>query len=181
MYDESPYRRFRRKSLRRPGHDYCTPGHYLVTTCCKTDDFPMGSIHDGAMELNELGKIVDEELRALQEEYPQRFHIDTQIIMPLHMRLLIELRPSPKPDEQRKGLPYFMGRLKGCASRRINLAIERPGRSFWQRSYSDRIIRWHEDLDRYRRFILQSPRRWESRASPRARLPACRRWPPIDE
>jgi hypothetical protein len=42
-----------------------------------------------------------------------------------------------------------------------NMALERCNRSFWQRSYHDRIIRDERELALIRAYIADNPKCWE--------------------
>lgn len=77
-----------RRSIRLTGYDYSQEGLYFVTICTNNHQCLFGEIINGVMKLNDVGKIVLEQLNAI----PQRFaHIDVDeyIVMPNHIHTII--------------------------------------------------------------------------------------------
>ena len=50
-----------RRSIRLKGYDYSSAGAYFITLCTFQRQSLFGQIIDGAVQLNEIGKIVAEE------------------------------------------------------------------------------------------------------------------------
>src|SRR4051794_31074983 len=77
-----------RHSIRLKGYDYSKAGAYFITICCQNRKCWFGNIVNDEMELNEYGRIAENELIKL----PQRFENmepDVFQIMPNHMHLII--------------------------------------------------------------------------------------------
>jgi len=79
-----------RRSIRLKNHDYAQAGLYFVTICCKDKICRFGKIENGAMVLNDFGKIANDEWMKLPERYPNMF-LDVFQIMPNHVHGIIAL------------------------------------------------------------------------------------------
>lgn len=55
MYDAS---RHHRQSIRLPGYDYSTPGHYFITVCSLGREPVFGAIHDATPQPSVAGRMV---------------------------------------------------------------------------------------------------------------------------
>jgi putative transposase len=172
-----------RRSVRLRGHDYSQPGAYFVTICAWQRECVFGEIVDGAMRLNECGRMVEEEWFGL----PSRFgHVvlDESIVMPNHWHGIIVLTEnvgagSPRPPHMdviinpegaataplrnmhRPTLGQVVAFFKYQTTKRINALRGTPGAPVWQRNYYEHIIRNEVDLARIREYIVHNPLRWE--------------------
>ena len=68
------------------------------------------------------------------------------------------MRPYAGPP---RSLASFMAGFKTSVARRVHLHEGKQSIRVWQRGYYEHVIRDDEDLDRIRRYILESPLRWE--------------------
>ena len=59
-----------RQSIRRPNYDYFQPGFYFVTICVKDRACLFGEILDKKMILNDPGKMIEREWRAIPDRFP---------------------------------------------------------------------------------------------------------------
>ena len=80
-----------RKSVRLPHFDYSQAGLYFVTIITQKRACLFGSICDGAMVLNEAGRMVDAVCRELPE-FIQNMNWAIYQIMPNHFHAIIELK-----------------------------------------------------------------------------------------
>jgi len=152
----------RRNSLRLQGYDYSRAGSYFITLCTKDGEMMFGKIVDGKMELNELGRIAEEELQKTAEVRKRDFEIVRFIIMPNHVHLLVILfEPQPvgaarKPpaDKSKQMLPLIIQAYKAAVTRKL-------GFSLWQRSYYENILHDKEEAELIRRYIENNPATWE--------------------
>jgi putative transposase len=55
----------------------------------------------------------------------------------------------------------LIGAFKTKSTKQINLSMNTPGQSLWQRGFYDRIIRNDKELDRIRKYIVDNPLKWE--------------------
>ncbi len=78
----------RRKPLRLKHYDYSEPGFYFVTACTCGRQHLFGQIVNGAMQLNEMGKIVHNEwIKTIRSNV----ELDEFIIMPNHFHGIVQL------------------------------------------------------------------------------------------
>lgn len=156
--------RHHRRSIRRRGHDYATPGPYFVTFCARERWPHFGRAVQGATELNALGRIAHEEwLRIPQRHVHVRLH--AFVVMPDHIHGIIELigRPLPPHGALRNGpapgsLGAIIGSYRAGVTRVFNATRDRPVHDLWQRGYYDIIIRDRRTLDRVTAYIERHPR-----------------------
>ena len=81
-----------RRSIRLPGYDYSKTGTYFVTICTQNRECLFGTIVDGEMRLNGVGRIVQSVWNGLPEHYPH-VALDVMTIMPNHVHAIIVLAP----------------------------------------------------------------------------------------
>jgi len=83
-----------RHSIRLRGFDYSEPGMYSVTICAAERRSLFGHIQDGALCLNEIGRIVQDVWRELPDHYAG-LQTDAFVVMPNHIHgILILHRPG---------------------------------------------------------------------------------------
>lgn len=77
-----------RQSIRLRSYDYSRIGAYFVTLCTEERWCLLGAVTDGAMRLNDAGRMVE----AVWHSLPNRFQaitIDAFVVMPNHIRGII--------------------------------------------------------------------------------------------
>lgn len=79
----------------------------------------------------------------------ERYHLDSYIIMPNHVHVLLILNPNHP-------LEAIVQSLKSFTSKAINQKLKRRGK-LWQRSYWDRLIRSEKHLKWTRDYIARNP------------------------
>lgn len=163
----------RRRSTRLRAYDYANEGAYFVTLCTHGRECLFGDVHDGAMELNDLGRIVDEAWNETPLLRPNIL-LDRYQIMPNHLHaILVVFRrgvlpgiPVADDDIPLRSPSQTLGAIvrgfKGATKVRVNRQRRTPQAPVWQRNYHDRIIRDDEELNRIRRYIEQNPLQWET-------------------
>lgn len=77
-----------RRSIRLPGFDYTTPGAYFITMCTHDRACLFGNVVNGAMRLNGLGEIVQQEWER-SAEIRAELSIDAFVIMPNHFHGIV--------------------------------------------------------------------------------------------
>ncbi len=80
-------KRIKRRSIRLQGFDYSRAGAYFVTICTHDRQPLLGEIVDGEMVLNEMGRIVEEEIKRT-ESIREYIAIDKHVIMPNHVHII---------------------------------------------------------------------------------------------
>lgn len=148
-----------RKRIRLPEYDYSSNGAYFITFCTKGRERLLSHVDVGAtigrppeVVLTDWGRIVEEAIQTLPEYYTI-ITVDNYVIMPNHVHLLLFMysdsgRPMVAPTVSR-----VIQQLKGIVSKRI-------GKTIWQRSYYDHVIRGEEDYRSAWDYIDNNPARW---------------------
>jgi putative transposase len=169
-----------RRSIRLPGYDYRSPGAYSVTICTRQAECVFGEVVDGAMRLNQWGKVVCGCWQAIPEHF-SHVRLDAYVVMPdqVHGILVIHdsavgsqagaqhaallqsgapLQPSPT-NVQSGSLGAIVRSFKSALTRRINQLRDMASTPVWQRDYWEHIIRNEESLNRIREYIENNPSR----------------------
>jgi REP element-mobilizing transposase RayT len=144
------------------GWDYRWPGVYAVTICVKGRVCYLGEVVEDDVALSPFGVIVAEEWLAIPWTHPQVI-LDEWIVMPDHVHGILIFqggdRQLPKDCLPAGSLGAVVGQFKKRATRRIRVR-QRPEFS-WQERYFDQILRDDDELERYRVYIRENPRRWQ--------------------
>ncbi len=155
-----------RRSIRLKGYDYTQPGTYFVTLCTRDRKFLFGDIVNGAMCLNDAGRLIADAWKWLSIQYPYVM-LDEYVVMPNHLHGIIVIadhrrggsRTAPTPI-RRKPLGGLIGAFKTTAAKHVNRIRNTPNQPIWQRNYYERVIRNENELDRVREYIISNPARW---------------------
>jgi REP element-mobilizing transposase RayT len=174
-----------RRSIRLPAYDYAQAGAYFVTVCTQNRECLLGEVVEGAMVLNEPGRMVETVWRELPQQYPG-VEVDTFVVMPNHVHgiiMLVGAGPCACPDNpgrsrqvpgQPRGvaptatmsLPDVLHRFKSLTTARYRHGVLEdrwppfPHR-LWQRNYYEHVIRNDEELNHIRQYIADNPAHWE--------------------
>ncbi len=151
-----------RKILRLQDYDYSQSGGYFVTLCVHQKMCYFGSIIDGKLQLNDVGRMIDYWWREIQNKY-QTVVLDEYIIMPNHIHAIIFLDDNPKMVA--KSLSNIIQWFKTMTTNAYIHGVKESGwqryeQRLWQRSFYDHIIRSEEALNRIRQYILLNPENW---------------------
>lgn len=119
--------KYRVSSPRLHNWDYSSPAIYFVTICVFNHNKLLGQIIDNKIILSPVGKIV----AACLDQIPLHFsfaQIDTSVIMPNHLHLLLNLRSKFVETRDRASLPkeyqsYHFHRLANKSNQRLPLII----------------------------------------------------------
>ena len=178
-----------RKSIRLSGYDYSLAGGYFVTIVTKGRGQLFGSISDGIMKLNVVGRIVYRTWIEIPDHYSY-VELDAFCVMPNHFHGIIILtdyrrggsankarmpemashgnEPLARKDQtrpyinhQRHGLPEIVRWFKSFSARRINANRKISGVPVWQRNYYEHIIRDERDYANIFEYIQSNPLNWE--------------------
>lgn len=76
-----------RKSIRLQSYDYSQSGWYFVTICAHNRECIFGEIQNEKMVLNDIGKIVKNNLNKLKKRF--NIDIDCFVIMPNHVHIIL--------------------------------------------------------------------------------------------
>lgn len=116
-----------RRSIRLKGYDYSQAGLYFITICCQNMAHLFGRIVNDEMELNDAGKMVEEQWLALTERFTN-IALHEFIVMPNHFHSILEIVQAPLLSEQNKGHNIASGiaglPLVGSQDLKLNIANE---------------------------------------------------------
>ena len=156
-----------RKRNRLKYYDYSSAGCYFVTICTHNGEWLFGN----GNELSKAGKIVDEQIQAIETHYPD-VKIDNYIIMPNHIHLLITIGCDAMPadddsvcnevlgNSKHNGLEKIVGLFKSGVTREVHKAEPQISK-IWQRSYFDHIIIGKKEYNEIWDYIDANPIRWQ--------------------
>jgi len=169
-----PNQRTRKPTPRLKSFDYDAPGFYHVVICVKeghhilgnivvnndTDNNRRGRLVIGPQspafaktKLYEAGNIIDANIKYINGNLTDR-KIDTHIIMPNHIHLIIEIcKRADYQSAPTVPLSTIVRTFKSAVTKQV-------GFKFWQRGYYDRIIRDDSELYTTRQYILDNPKNW---------------------
>ncbi len=175
-----------RKHIRFPDHDY-TQGAYFVTLCTRYRMQVFGQVVgtgiSARMELNDVGRIVDECWQAIPDHF-QHARLDEMQIMPDHLHAILVLErgagngsggttqwvAAPDvvagtagrlPGPRRGSLAAIIAAFKSETTKRMNRMNGTMGQRLWQPNYHERIIREYlGERGRIARYIAENPANW---------------------
>ena len=171
-----------RKRNRMKGYDYSSNNLYFVTSCVQNRVCCFGHVAAGAlagtarelsllqgnenasaeMVLNEFGKIVNNQLQWLENQYPYVV-LHHYIVMPNHIHAIIEIDAlrigRDQPVQKIKSLSELMGAFKTTSSKLIHRAGYADFQ--WQRSFHDHIIREERAYFNISNYIKTNAERWK--------------------
>ena len=154
----SKYReQYRVESLRLKEWDYSETGYYFVTFCTKNKQHLLGNINNNTCEINNSGKIIENEIKITEIINPN-VKIDIFQIMPNHVHLILFIDRIPGCIKK-ISLSTVIGQIKSISAKKIKkiLNIEFS----WQQGFYEHIIRNENALEKIRNYIINNPLKWE--------------------
>ncbi len=158
-----------RRSIRLRGHDYAAGGAYFVTLCVANHRPLFGTVVNGRMALNDVGRAASACWRQIPAHFPQ-VALDEWVIMPDHVHGIIVMSGDGVGGGRGErffapaGRPHGTSRTLGSIVRgfKIGLTKSLGGDAPWQRNYYDIIIRDARALENIRQYIRDNPAHWNS-------------------
>lgn len=147
-----------RKSIRKKGHDYGSPGYYFVTINTYEMWSTLGRVHAGKVELTPAGQIVHDCWLKITTFYPN-MELDAFVVMPNHLHGIIRIVRK----QEGRDLAQVLGSFKNVTSKAVNRMLGQKGSSIWHRNYYERILSNQTAIEEVRRYILQNPAAWEAK------------------
>ncbi len=164
-----------RKKLRLAGYEYSQPGAYFVTVCTKdrkcilghvrpTDcvgaDAHIGPLMHGEItesnaeiDLSRAGKIVETYIKSIPG-------IDWYVVMPNHVHMILRISAEKDGDGSTwEDAPIYANISQLMRSWKI-LVTKELGKSIWQRSFYDHVIRGEKDYIEIVEYIQNNPAKW---------------------
>ena len=149
----------KRKNNRLLGFNYANSASYFITICTENrrnifwSEKMDGSLSDG-------GSILEQEIKAAPERFALT-RIDKYVIMPDHVHLIITLIGAmPGTDEKTPDVKNVIGSLKARVSGKIG-----KGRSVWQKSFYDHVIRNDDEYSYVWEYIEYNPCKYLQRGA----------------
>ena len=144
-----------RKRNRLKEYDYSQNGAYYVTMCTKNRCAILGTINleSPLPLLSKSGLIVEQEIIRLNQLY-KSVVVDKYVIMPNHIHLVIFISNEENNSDKNPTVPNIIRQFKGIITKKI-------GKSIWQRSYYDRIIRNKDEYLLIWQYIDGNPEQWK--------------------
>jgi putative transposase len=173
--------KYRIASNRYSNWDYSSHAAYFITINTKYRTPCFGEIIDGAMRLNALGEIVENEWQKTPIIRPDmNLELGTFVVMPDHFHGIIIVGENQyntnSPNIRRDGMHavstniggQFGPQSKNLGSiiRGFKSAVTTNARKLgdiefnWQERFHDRIIRDHEEFYGIEHYISDNPRKW---------------------
>ncbi len=179
-----------RRSIRLKGYDYSQSGLYFITLCVVDRICVFGDVVDGKMQLNDIGRLVEEEWLNTINIRKGDVRLHNYVVMPNHFHAIIEIcecmdecdssqilntdnvgeceKGECEKDECEKGECDSPLRMKspsktvGAIVRGFKGAVSRQlGYSVWQRNYYEHIIRTGESYRQISDYIVNNPTKWQ--------------------
>jgi len=148
-----------RKNLRLENYDYTQAGAYFVTVCTNGKKNILGSVVGGDAHiaphtrLSPIGQVVEKYLLSIPG-------MDSYVIMPNHVHIIL-LVSSTDMLQGPMWASAPTGKRVGSLVRSWKTLVSKElGKSIWQRSYYDHIIRNEKDYIRIAQYIEDNPSRW---------------------
>lgn len=163
-----------RKHSRLKNHSYSKSGYYHVVICvkdrrpilsnikCVSYDSEHGKRHVLNIELTKIGQVVEENIKRIDAMY-ENTKIDTYVIMPDHVHMIVKLLPVNEEHISSDIFTIVRSFKRFCYKK-----IEK---SIWQNSFYDHIIRNSTDLSETRKYIKGNPARWYYKNHPNINIP----------
>lgn len=151
-----------RKHPRLKKYDYSQPGYYYVTIHTDRNTPRLSAIKreytsvQARVILSPLGQIAEDQLFALESRFPH-VRIDKYVIMPTHIHAIIVLSPSAG---LRPGLVEIVRAYKSLTARLCNQALGATGRTLFQPSFYEHILRNEHAYQECWRYIDENPAKW---------------------
>lgn len=169
---------YRTESLRLKGYDYTVAGAYFVTICTLEMRKVLGVVDNGEFTGNKFSRIVLDKWNDLGNHYSNCFP-DIFVVMPNHVHGIIRIiypvpetimknqnsetglkSTSTEANIKKHPLSEMIRAFKTFSTKEINLQLETPGKSFWQKDYYERVIRNEKEYERIWDYIHCNPLRW---------------------
>jgi REP element-mobilizing transposase RayT len=141
-----------RKTIRLPGYDYASAGHYFVTIVTANREL---------LFKDERYRGIGDNAWRWLAEHRAYVEIDEYVVMPNHLHGIVILRTNARGDRTPKSLSRLIGAFKTVSTKQLNELRGTPGEVLWQRSFHERIIRNERELNAIRQYIIDNPAKWD--------------------
>lgn len=144
-----------RRQNRIEHYDYASPGVYFVTLCTADrakilwESVGADTIRPQEISLSAVGKIAEQSILQTPTHYDGVF-VDKYCIMPDHIHLLLRIEAENGRMISAPTVSAVVGSMKRWVSKTL-------GRSVWQKSFYDHVVRNRQDYEEIWRYIDENP------------------------
>ena len=134
-------------------------GCFFVTLCCAGRLRRFGTVVDGLICLNDMGRAAQMVLSYLPDHIHGLQMLD-HVIMPDHVHFIVYI-----DDEATKSLPEVVAAYKKNVTNLCSKICRTQGIDLgrlWQRNYYEHIIRDTKDFEDTRTYIYNNPIKWQA-------------------
>lgn len=172
----------KRKRIRLKDYDYSQNGLYFVTICTKyhsqilwkpqidvgatcgrpLSEYRMPFEYQSDFTksvLTECGIIIDNEINNIQNCYDNCVFVDSYVIMPNHIHIIIELKNA---DVCKNGRSKTAPTISRVIQQFKGAVTKKAGFHMWQKSFYDRIIRNKKEYLAILKYMYENPLKWEN-------------------
>ena len=145
------------KQMRKPDHNYRTPGYYFITLKTAGSKNLFGSYEKGNdVLLSQIGQIAVDCWKRNDDVY-QTVSNDLYRFMPNHMHALLLLEFGQSTRDSGIHLSTVVNSYKGVVTKEARRLTGNPKLQVWQRNYYERIVTTQQALENIRNYILYNP------------------------
>ena len=148
----------KRKPTRLKNYDYSSDGAYFITICThKKQNILCDIVGEGLCtlpiaKLTPIGEAVKESIKYIACHYDNTA-VDKFVIMPNHIHLIITNQTGGHGDPPLQ-IYDIIGNFKSFTTHKY-------GKTLWQRSFHDHIIRGENDYLKIWNYIDTNPQKWQ--------------------
>ena len=151
----------KRKPTRLKNYDYSATGAYFITICTSGRKELLSQIIVGddahivpQNNLTGYGLICEKYINNINIKY-ENVIVDKYVIMPNHIHLIVFLHGTMWASSPTRSIEQIIRSFKTMVTKEI-------GKSIWQRSYHDRIIRGEKEHQKIWQYIDTNVIKWET-------------------
>ena len=153
------------RRVRLKDYDYSTPGYYFITICTHDRHHYFGSITNDQMIHSSAGLMVNAAITECEDRF-QSVSIDTHIVMPNHIHILIGLAIRLEDEPGIDNLIDVIHWIKSTTHQRYRAGVRRQrwnsyNGAVWQEGYHDHIVRNERELGEIRAYVMTNVERWD--------------------
>ena len=132
-----------RRSIRLTGYDYSQAGAYFVTVVVRDRSCLFGSVVDGAVHLNDTGRLVRDSWEWLAVRYPY-VTLDEYVVMPNHLHGIIAMTDPCRGGSRTAQTPVRrqpLGRMIGAFKTVSTKRLKPCPKNSWQTDLAAELLR----------------------------------------
>ena len=142
----------KRKPIRIENYDYSTPEAYFITICVNDRKPILWNVGAATCRpnLSKIGSVVEMAILQIPEHY-SAVSVDKYCVMPDHIHMILSINTD---ENGRQIAAPTVSTVVGHMKRWVSMQI---GRSIWQKSFIDRVIRNEKGYQAVGEYIENNP------------------------